>query len=123
MVLVSALPDDLPVLVVAVPDLRSVEFSAVPTEDFPGEYGVASMRSTPATLHLVLNLQEGLCRDDGVVILFNMVHWYFALVPDSLLMQEIQRVGLLEDFVAHVGLVGQNAVNRVIDPYCFAARP
>ena len=48
----SALPDDLPVLVVAVPDLRAVELSAVPAEDLPGEDGLTGVQPATTAIHL-----------------------------------------------------------------------
>ena len=121
-VLVSALPDDLPVLVVAVPDLRAVELSAVPAEDLPGEDGLPGMRPATAAFHLVLNPLEGFWRDDRLVILLNMVHWNLSLVSDPLFVQEVQGIGFLKDFVSHVGFVSQDAVNCLIVPFLLSGR-
>ena len=65
-----ALPHDLPVGVVAVPDLGAVNLPAFTAVDFAGKDALSRGMAALSLFQLVLHSLEGGRRDDGVMILF-----------------------------------------------------
>ena len=121
--LVIALPDHPAVLVVAVPHLRSIPAAAAPTPDFAGKdvhRAQAVLPCFPAG-HQQLNLLEGLFRDDGLVVAFYVVLGYLAFVLLFLFAQEVRGINLLEQRVASIFLVRQNAPDAAGIPFFFSA--
>lgn len=93
-----ALPDDLPVGVVAVPDFRTVPVAAVAALDLAGKDADRAL-AVPALFaggHQGLHHLEGLRIDNGLVIIFDIVLRDFALIGFFLLGQEVDREGLLQ---------------------------
>ena len=108
-----ALPDDLPVGVVAVPDLRPVPAAAVAALDLAGENTDRAL-AVPALFaggHQGLHHLEGLRIDNGLVVVLDVVLRDFALVGLFLLGQEVDREGLLQQRIALVLFVCEAALD------------
>lgn len=83
---------------------------------FPGRAG---MDDSPAD-KLGLHLHEQLFRNDGFVVVLDVVLRNDAIVLDALLRQEVRGVGLLKQGVAHVLLVAENLVDGAGVPFFLA---
>lgn len=118
-----ALPDDLPVGVVAVPDLRPIPAAAVAALDLAGEDTdrALAVPAFGAGGHQGLHHLEGLWIDNGLMIVFDIVLRDFALVGLFLLGQEVDREGLLQQRIALVLLVCENAFDVAGVPVVLAA--
>ena len=113
-----ALPDDLPVGVVAVPDLRPIPAAAVAALDLAGEDTdrALAVPAFGAGGHQGLHHLEGLWIDNGLMIVFDIVLRDFALVGLFLLGQEVDREGLLQQRIALVLFVREDALDRFGPP-------
>ena len=92
-----ALPDDLPVGVVAVPDLRPVPAAAIAALNLTGKNADRAL-AVPALFaggHQGLHHLEGLWIDNGLMIILDIVLRDFALIGLFLLGQEVDCEGLL----------------------------
>ena len=92
-----ALPDDLAVGIVAVPDLRPVPAAAVAALDLAGKDADRAL-AVPALFtgcHQGLHHLEGLWIDNGLMIILDIVLRDFALIGLFLLGQEVDCEGLL----------------------------
>ena len=118
-----ALPDDLSVGIVAVPHLRAIPAAAVGALDPAGENADA----TPAVgawtpcHHKGLHHLEGLPVDDGFVVIAHIVLRNLALVDLFLLGEEVDCVGLLQEGVALVLFVREDAADVACVPLRLAA--
>ncbi len=122
-VLVVALPDHPAVLVGRVPDLRAVPAAALAAADFAGEGVNAAvvLLALAALGHLPLNHVELLRRDDRLVVSLHVVLRDLALVLLLLLRQVIDREALLQQGIAFVLLVREDAPDRGDAPLVLAA--
>lgn len=78
------------------------------------------MDDSPAD-KLGLHLHEQLFRNDGFVVVLDVVLRNDAIVLDALLRQEVRGVGLLKQGVAHVLLVAENLVDGAGVPFSLPA--
>lgn len=120
---VIALPDDLPVGIVAVPDLRPIPTSAVAALDLAGENADRAL-AVPAFFaggHQGLHHLECLRIDNGLVVVLDIVLRDFALVGLFLLGQEVDREGLLQQRIALVLFVREDALDVTGVPVVLAA--
>ena len=85
--LVIALPDDLPVGIVAVPDLWTVPAATVGALDLAGENAdrTQAVLALLAGSHQRLDHLEGFRRYDGFVVVTHIVLWDLALVHKGML--------------------------------------
>ena len=74
-----------------------------------------------ASCHLTLHHLEGLWINDGLVVAFDVILWNLALVGLCLLGQEIHGVTLLQQGIALVLLIHQDALDRGLVPFLLAA--
>ena len=107
LVLVIALPDDPAILIVGMPDLRPVPAAATATLHPAGEDAdrAAPVLSRLPGGHKDLDRLEGIWRDDGFVVVPDVVLWNLTLIVLFLLGQEVHGVGLLEKGIALVLLI------------------
>lgn len=122
--LVIALPDDSAILVVRMPDLRPVPAAAAAALHSAGEDTdrAAPVLSCLPGGHKDLDCLEGIRRYDGFVVVPDVVLWDFTLVVLFLLGQEVHGVCLLEQGVALVLLVRQDAADVAGVPVVLPAR-
>lgn len=117
-----AVPDIIPLGIIdIVPNLMAVELPARRADHSVGE-GV--LASAPVSLfeplgELLLDLGKGLGSDDRIVRILHQILLLLAVVDPRLLRQEVHHIGLLENGVALVLLVGQDAPNRADRPLAF----
>ena len=122
--LVIALPYDPAILVVGVPDLRPVPTAAAAALHPAGEDAdrAAPVLSRLPGGHKDLDCLEGIRRDDGFVVVPDVVLRDFTLVVLFLLCQEVHGIGLLEQGIALVFLVRQDAANVAGVPVILPSR-
>ena len=122
--LVIALPDDPAILVVGMPDLRPVPTAAAAALHPAGEDAdrASSVLSRLSGGHKDLDRLEGIRRDDGFVVVPDVVLRDFTLVVLFLLGQEVHGVGLLEQGIALVFLVRQDAADIAGVPVILPSR-
>ncbi len=119
-VFVVALPDDRAVLVGRVPYFRPVPGATHRAAQFHGErvWGTLAFAGFELVLHQIPRFRV----DDRLVGSGHIVLGDLALVLDLLFGQEVSDVGLLQERVTTVFLVGEDRLDRVCVPF-FAARP
>ena len=117
------LPDDLPVGVVAVPDLRPVPAAAVSALELTGKDAdrALAVPALGAGSHQRLHHLEGLRIDNGLVVVLDVVLRDFTLVGLFLLGQKIYSEGLLQQRITLVLFVGENAFDVAGVPVVLAA--
>ena len=118
-----ALPDNLPVGVVAVPDLRPVPAAAVAALDLAGKDADRAL-AVPALFaggHQGLHHLEGLRIDNGLMIILDIVLRDFALIGFFLLGQEVDCEGLLQQRIALVLFIYEDALDVAGVPVVLAA--
>ena len=122
--LVIALPDDPAILVIGMPDLRPIPTAATAALHPAGEDadGAAPVLSCFPGGHKDLDCLEGIRRDDGFVVVPDVVLWDFTLVVLFLLGQVVHGVGFLEQGIALVFLVRQDAANVAGVPVVLPSR-
>ena len=121
----DAAPDD-GFAAMVVPVDAPVKLSAFAAENHLGEAviageaaflaGRADMYHSPAD-KLSLYLHEQVFRNDGLVIVLDIVLRHCAVVLDALLRQEVSGVGLLKQGISHVLLVPENLVDGAGVPF------
>ena len=117
-VLVIALPDHRLVFRSGIPDLTAIQRAAFIAKDTSRK----AMRRVIATARflslgkLCLYSLEHFPRNDGRMTMLDVVLRHLAFVYLHFLGQEIRAEGLLQDGVALVFLVGQNAFHRFGPP-------
>lgn len=103
-----------------VPVDAPVELPAFTAFDHLGEVvaaGVGALDTVGAGVHhapsgkLLLHQQEDVLRDDGLVVVFHVVLRHQPVVLHPRLRQEVRGVGLLEQGIAHVLLVGEDLLD------------
>ena len=121
----DAAPDD-GLLATVVPVDASVELTTLSAADDLGEAIVAGeaalltrLRSmnVPAADQLRLHLHEDFLRNNRFVVILDIVLRDDTGVLDALLGQEVRRVGLLKQGVAHVFFIPQDLVDRAVVPF------
>lgn len=120
---VVAAVDGLAVFVGRVPDFRAVPAAAVAAFDFrrvDADAAVA-VATVPAALHRFLHLVEDLGADDGFVVVLDVVLRHLSLVLPCFLREEVDGVAFLEERVAFVFLVREDAADRALAPVFAAA--
>ena len=122
--LVIALPYDPAVLVCGMPHLGAVPASAVAAHDFAGEDadGAEPVLTRRSSGQFGLNQGKGLLVDDGCMIVLDVVLRHLAVVLLFLLCQKVRRVNLLQQRIALVLFVGQDAANAACVPILLTAR-
>lgn len=122
-VLLVALPDRPLVDIVGVPDLGAVPATAVTALDLPGEEvdTAVPVPALGASGHFTLHHLEGLRINDGLVIALDVILRDLALVGLRFFGQEIHGVTLLQQGIALVLLVHQDALNRGLVPFLLTA--
>ena len=114
-VFVIAAPDCSPVLVGTVPDLTAIEGAAITAYDTRGKTAFAAVASfqTSAPFQLHLRQIEHLRADDcRMAVLSIILGNLAAVVYYKGFLDVIRAVGLLQDSIALVFFVGQDALNR-----------
>ena len=108
-----ALPDGAAVFVVEVPHLAAVHAPAAAAVNSAGEAVLAVVLTAqfPSTLQFQLHFLVNLVAHDGRVTVFDVVLRHLALVDLHLLCEEIRAEGLLQQCVALVFFVGEDAQN------------
>ena len=117
-----ALPDYTTVLTIGMPDLGTIIFTAVSTDQFCGEWAVAVMifaAGSPMT-HFGLYTRPLIRSNDCFMAVFNIVLRNFTLVYLHLLLEKIHRKLLLKQCCTLVLFVGKNALNSSILPHLLA---
>ena len=122
--LVIALPDDLSIGIVAVPDLRSVPATTIGALDFAGENAdrTQAVLTLLAGSHQSLDHLEGFRGYDSFVVVAHIVLRYLALIHFLFLGEEVNGVTLLQERITFVFLVGEYATNVAGVPVVFATR-
>lgn len=121
--LVVATVDGLAILVGGVPDFRAVPAAAIAAFDFrrvDADAAVA-VAAVPAALQFFLHLVEDRWADDGFVVVFDVVLWHLAFVIPHFLREEVDGVALLEERIAFVFLVREDAADGGLAPDFAAA--
>ena len=98
------------------PDLGTVNLPAIPAVNLAGEDVPACGVAVLPPFQLVLHPSEGFRRDDGGMVLLHIVLGDLAMVFQPVLAQEVDAVSLLEQLVAHVGLVRQDPADGRVAP-------
>ncbi len=75
-----------------------------------------------APRELLLNSAEGSRVDDGRVAVFYIVFRAFTVVDSDLFADAVGDVGLIDDGIAFVSLIGENGLYRRKLPLCFSRR-
>ena len=115
---VVAAVDGLAVFVGGVPDFRAVPAAAIAAPDFrrvDADAAVA-VAAVPAALQFLLYLVEDFGADDGFVVVLDVILWHFAFVLPCFFREEVDGVALLEERIAFVFLVRENAADRALAP-------
>lgn len=112
-VFVIALPDDFPVFVRALPDLGAVPAATLDAFDFAGEvvYAAVAVPARTAFLKLNLHLIENIRINDGLMVALDVVLRNLALVDLRFLRQVIDGLSFLQQGVAFVFLVLEDALD------------
>lgn len=74
----------------------------------------------PPANKLGLHFHEEFLRNDGFMIVLDVVLWHRAVVLDTLLGEEVRGVGLLQQGVSDVLLIAENLVDGAGVPLCFS---
>src|SRR5699024_4437263 len=106
------------------PDLRAVPLTALSTTYLAGEKVDTAVPAPTllSTLQFLLNQFKHLRLNDSFVVALHIVLRDLALVDLFLLCEEVHRVALLQERIALVFLVGEDAANRSRIPFILAAR-
>ena len=112
--LIVASVDGSAVLVGRMPDLGPVPASALAALDFAGEDGYAAVTSPAFTppLDFFLYPVEDLRADDGFVVIFHIVLRHFPFIRFRFFGQEVDGEPLLQQGIALVFLIRQDALYR-----------
>jgi len=114
---------------VVVPADTQVKLSALAAENhlreavIAGEATFPSGRADmycPTADKLSLHLHEELLRDDGFVVILDVVLRDGAVILDTLLCKEVRGVSLLKQGVAHILLVAEDLVDGAGVPFFFS---
>ena len=82
----------------------------------------ADLAFAGAPCEFLLNSAEGSRVDDGRVTILYIVFRAFAVVDSDLFADAVGDVGLIDDGIAFVSLVGENGLYRGKLPFCFSRR-
>lgn len=82
----------------------------------------ADLAFAGAPCEFLLNSAEGGRVDNGRVAVFHIVFRAFAVVDSDLFADAVGDVGLIDDGIAFVSLVGENGLYRGKLPFCFSRR-
>ena len=118
------LPYKAPVFRVGVPDLAAINAATLAADNAPGKWMQAA-RKTPIRLagfQLVLYEVEKLRFDNGRMAVRHIILRHLAFVDLLLFGEEIHREFLLQERVALVLFVGEDALHHLGPPHLFAAR-
>ena len=105
------------------------EFAAVAAENYLGETVIAGVASAlailcgvhqPSPRKLLLYQKEDVLRNDCFMVSFHIVLRDGAVVLDALLRQEVCGIGLLEQGITDILLIGQDLLNGAGVPFGFA---
>ena len=122
--LIVASVDGSAVLVGRMPDLGPVPASALAALDFAGEDGYAAVTSPAFTppLDFFLYPVEDLRADDGFVVIFHIVLRHFPFIRFRFFGQEVDGEPLLQQGIALVFLICQDALYRPRIPAFLSCR-
>ena len=82
----------------------------------------ADLAFAGAPCEFLLSSAEGSRVDDGRVAVLYIVFRTFAVVDSDLFADAVGDVGLIDDGIAFVSLVGENGLYRGKLPFCFSRR-
>ena len=82
----------------------------------------ADLAFAGAPCEFLLNSAEGGRVDNGRVAVFHIVFRAFTVVDSDLFADAVGDVGLIDDGIAFVSLVGENGLYRGKLPFCFSRR-
>lgn len=106
------------VLVIGVPHFGSVPPAARSAFDFAGEdgYPAVAILSFPAPFNFFLQPVKHLRADDSFMVMLHIVLRDFSFVIPDFLSQKVHSEALLQQSIAFVLFIGQDAFDRLLSP-------